>query len=174
MELEFSGQIFGTYWNTEFYENPSSGLQNCSLRMDRRKDRHSDRHDEANSRFSQLCEKRMNSEFFVLIFSYNSSFRKSYHIEDINCNDIYIYIYIYIYYVCHILMFAIGNFWENWFTPIRVSCKVQTWTELKLLKPTSYVMHQQFNIQQLYFLPTLYLCVLYLSEKKQRLVPLIS
>ena len=27
-------------------------------------------------------------------------------------------------------------------------------------------MHQQFNIQQLYALPTLYLCVLYLSEKK--------
>ena len=29
-------------------------------------------------------------------------------------------------------------------------------------------MHQQFNIQQLYVLPTLYLCVLYLSENKQR------
>jgi hypothetical protein len=45
---------------------------------------------------------------------------------------------------------------------------------LKLLKPTGHVMHQQFNIQQLYLLPTLYLCVLYLSENKQRLVPLIS
>jgi len=45
-----------------------------------------------------------------------------------------------------------------------------------LLKPTGYGMHQQFtcNIQQLYALPTLYLCVLYLSENKQRLVPLIS
>ena len=31
-------------------------------------------------------------------------------------------------------------------------------------------MHQQFNIQQLYVLATLYLCVLYLSENKQRLV----
>ena len=30
-------------------------------------------------------------------------------------------------------------------------------------------MHQQFNIQQLYVLPTLYLCVFYLSENKQRL-----
>jgi len=39
------------------------------------------------------------------------------------------------------------------------------------LKPTGHVMHQQFNIQQLYALPTLYLCVLYLSENKQRLVP---
>ena len=35
-----------------------------------------------------------------------------------------------------------------------------------LLKPTGHVMHQQFNIQQLYVLPTLYLCVLYLSENK--------
>ena len=32
----------------------------------------------------------------------------------------------------------------------------------------------QFNIQQLYALPTLYLCVLCLSENKQRLVPLIA
>jgi len=45
---------------------------------------------------------------------------------------------------------------------------------VNLLKPTGYVMHQQFNIQQLYFLPILYLCVLYLSEKKQRLVPLTA
>ena len=46
--------------------------------------------------------------------------------------------------------------------------------QLNLLKPTGYVMHQQFNIQQLYALPTLYLCVLYLSQNKQRLVPLTS
>ena len=43
-----------------------------------------------------------------------------------------------------------------------------------LLKPTGHVMHQQFNIQQLYVLPTLYLCVLYLSENKQQLVPLTA
>ena len=43
-----------------------------------------------------------------------------------------------------------------------------------ILKPTGYVTHQQFNIQQLYALPTLYLCALYLSENKQRLVPLTS
>jgi len=42
------------------------------------------------------------------------------------------------------------------------------------LKRTGHVMHQQFNIQQLYILPTLYLCVLYLSENKQRLVPLTA
>ena len=54
-----------------------------------------------------------------------------------------------------------------------------TWTLLhfsgiNLLKPTGHVMHQQFNIQQLYVLPTLYLCVLYWSENKQRLVPLTA
>ena len=45
---------------------------------------------------------------------------------------------------------------------------------INLLNPTDHVMHQQFNIQQLYILPTLYLYVLYLSENKQWLVPLIS
>ena len=45
---------------------------------------------------------------------------------------------------------------------------------VNLLKPTGYVMHKQFNIQQLYVLPTLYLCVLCLSEKKQQLVPLTA
>ena len=45
---------------------------------------------------------------------------------------------------------------------------------INLLKPAGHVMHQQFNIQQLYVLPTLYLCVLYLSENKQRLVPLTA
>ena len=43
-----------------------------------------------------------------------------------------------------------------------------------LLKPAGHVMPQQFNIQQLYVLPTLYLCVLYLSENKQRLVQVTS
>jgi len=43
-----------------------------------------------------------------------------------------------------------------------------------LLKPTGHVMHHQFNIQQLYALPTLYLCVLYLSENKHQLVPLTA
>jgi hypothetical protein len=49
----------------------------------------------------------------------------------------------------------------------------QVW-DINLLKPTGYVMHQQFNIQQLYTLPTLYLCVLYLSENKQWVVPLTA
>ena len=46
--------------------------------------------------------------------------------------------------------------------------------QFNLLKPTGHVMHQQFNIQEFYILPTLYLCVLYLSENKQRLVPLTA
>ena len=50
----------------------------------------------------------------------------------------------------------------------------QSVTFINLLKPTGHVMHQQFNIQQLYALPTLYLCVLYLSQNKQRLVPLTA
>jgi len=45
---------------------------------------------------------------------------------------------------------------------------------LTFLKPTGCVMHQQFTIQQLYALSTLYLCVLFLSENKQRLVPLTA
>ena len=46
--------------------------------------------------------------------------------------------------------------------------------KINLSKPTGHVMYQQFNIQQLYALPTLYLYVLYLSENKQRLVPFTS
>ena len=53
---------------------------------------------------------------------------------------------------------------------IRTAC----YKVFNLLKPTGHVMHQPFNIQQLYVLPTLYLCVLYLSENKQRLVSLTA
>ena len=38
--------------------------------------------------------------------------------------------------------------------------------QFHLLKPTGHVIHQHFNIQQMYVLPTLYLCVLYLSENQ--------
>ena len=58
-----------------------------------------------------------------------------------------------------------------------VTLITKNWTTMSwvnLLKPTGYMMHHQFNIQQLYALPTLYLCVLYLSENKQRLVPLTA
>ena len=53
-------------------------------------------------------------------------------------------------------------------------CDWQQWNLINFLKPTGHVMNHQFNIQQLYALPTLYLCVLYLSENKQRLVPLTA
>ena len=59
------------------------------------------------------------------------------------------------------------------FVAVRVGVSVYR-SVFKLLKRSGYVMYQQFNIQQLYVLPTLYLCVLYLSEKKQRLVPLTA
>ena len=57
-------------------------------------------------------------------------------------------------------------------TPVLIIRRINC---INLLKTTRYVMHHQFfNIQQLYVLPTLYLCVLYLSENKQRLVPLTA
>ena len=49
----------------------------------------------------------------------------------------------------------------------RIYVTISHQTNFILLKPTGYVMHHQFNIQKLYALPTLYLCVLYLSENKQ-------
>ena len=54
---------------------------------------------------------------------------------------------------------------------IVTSCRIR---HINHLKPTGHVMHQQFNIQQLYILSTMYLFVLYLSENKQRLVPLTA
>jgi hypothetical protein len=61
-----------------------------------------------------------------------------------------------------------------WMQQILVNCRAMQQWLLNLLNPTGHVMHHQFNIQQLYVLPTLYLCVLYLSENKQRLVPLTA
>ena len=60
------------------------------------------------------------------------------------------------------------------FTEQEFHCSTARFDHFNLLKPTGYVMHRQFNIQQLYVLTTLYLCVLYLSENKQRLVPLTA
>jgi hypothetical protein len=56
----------------------------------------------------------------------------------------------------------------------RLALQLTTGCYINLLKPTGHVMHQQFNIQQLYALATLYLCVLYLSENRQFLVPLTA
>ena len=50
---------------------------------------------------------------------------------------------------------------------VRYGYKVAvTLDRINLLKPTGYAMHHQFNIQQLYALPTLYLCVLYRGADK--------
>ena len=77
--------------------------------------------------------------------------------------------------LCRESVFCLGT--EFSIALLRVSVACVDCTQhcgVNLLKPTGYVMHQQFNIQQLYVLPTLYLCVLYLSQNKQRLVPLTA
>jgi len=58
--------------------------------------------------------------------------------------------------------------------PYILLIRTESQHHFNLLKPIGHVMHQQFNIQQLYALPTLYLCVLYLSENKQRPVPITA
>ena len=62
----------------------------------------------------------------------------------------------------------------KWVSDNKCEKKRKAVSVLNLLKPTGHVMQQQFKIQQLYALSTLYLCVLYLSENKQRLVPLTA
>jgi hypothetical protein len=44
-------------------------------------------------------------------------------------------------------------------------CGVAIGEVINLLKPTSYLMHQYVNIQQLYALATLYLCFVFISEQ---------
>ena len=68
----------------------------------------------------------------------------------------------------------VAKIWNNYIKNIFVSDGVGIFFHFNRLQPTGHVMHHQFNIQQLYALPTLYLCVLYLSENKQRLVPLTA
>jgi len=36
---------------------------------------------------------------------------------------------------------------------------------VNILKPTGYVMHQQFNFQQSYALPTLFMCFVFIWEQ---------
>ena len=51
MKLQFSQQISEKYSNITFHENPSSEAELFHA------DRQTDRHNEANSRFSQFCER---------------------------------------------------------------------------------------------------------------------
>jgi len=50
MKLEFSQQIFGKSSNIKFHENPSSGIRLVPFGR-------TDRRDEANSHFSQFCQR---------------------------------------------------------------------------------------------------------------------
>jgi len=45
---------------------------------------------------------------------------------------------------------------------------------LTLKEPIAYVMHSQFHTQQQYALSTLYFCVSFLSNNKERLVPVTA
>jgi hypothetical protein len=48
--------------------------------------------------------------------------------------------------------------YPRWIIDLRIrQCKI-----INLLKPAGYVMHQQFNIQHLYALPTMYLCFVFI------------
>jgi len=53
MKLEFSPQIFKNHLNAIYSLKSFQWKSSCSMRSDRR----TDRHDEANSRFSQFCER---------------------------------------------------------------------------------------------------------------------
>jgi hypothetical protein len=55
MKLGFSRQIFEKYSNIELHEDPSSGAE--LFHEDGRPDGKPDRSDEANSRFTQFCER---------------------------------------------------------------------------------------------------------------------
>ena len=55
------------------------------------------------------------------------------------------------------------NMTYNWMKIKPVQYSRTARIRIKLLKPNGHAMHQHFNIQQLYVLPTLYLCVLYLQ-----------
>jgi hypothetical protein len=50
MKNEFSGQILEKYQNVKFYENPPSGSRVVPCGR-------TEGHNEANSRFSQFCER---------------------------------------------------------------------------------------------------------------------
>jgi hypothetical protein len=53
MSLGISGQVFEKFSNIEFHENPSAGSRAVPCGQ-------TDKHDEANSRFSQFCERTKN------------------------------------------------------------------------------------------------------------------
>ena len=70
--------------------------------------------------------------------------------------------------VCELKMSQVQHFTSGIHRP---NCRL---LNIKISNPTGYYVNHQFNSRQLYALPTLYLCVLYLSENKQRPVPLTA
>jgi hypothetical protein len=75
MKHDISRQISQKYSNSKFHENPSSGSRvvPCGRTYGRTQ---TDRHDEANSRFSQLCErasKKRRHETTVQVGPYSKS-----------------------------------------------------------------------------------------------------
>jgi hypothetical protein len=75
--------------------------------------------------------------------------------------------------VCHRVFLSLGSSCSH--KSATFCSGARSVLSVNLLQPTGHVMHHhQFNNQQLYALPTLYLYVLYLSENKQRLVPLTA
>jgi hypothetical protein len=80
--------------------------------------------------------------------------------------DIYIYIYIYIYVCVCVSLGGKGLSMPTWQAVYRptasgagnsVECRSCRLHPVNLLKPTGHVMHHQFNIEQLFALPTPYL-----------------
>jgi hypothetical protein len=118
--LEFSGQIFEKHRNAKFDEVPSSGSRVVTMEWtERKKDI---RPDTTNLKvaflsFSNVPNNNRIQNFFVLLFSNNSSLQKSYHIEDINC--------------LQSLQWAI--FEKTDLPQFSFLCKAQTRTELQFL-----------------------------------------
>jgi hypothetical protein len=69
---------------------------------------------------------------------------------------------------------SIKHLWKT-FLDVTTSRESRRISCINLLKPTGHVMHQEFNIQQLYVLPThcIYVFCIYLRTNK-RLVPLTA
>ena len=59
------------------------------------------------------------------------------------------------------MLHIVGNRWMSGYG----SLSLLFFFSFNLLTPTGYVMHQQFNIQQFYVLPTLYLCFVFIWEQ---------
>jgi hypothetical protein len=64
MDIKFSLEIIEEYSNIKFLENPSSGSRVVPCG---RRDGQKDRHDEANSRFSQFCERTQKRDLKLIV-----------------------------------------------------------------------------------------------------------